>query len=161
MIKNKIEDIKWLFTDVDGVLTDGGVYVSERGEEFKKFNLRDGMGAERLRKHTEIQIAIMTGENSGPVVARAKKLKIDTVFLGIKDKLSEMTNFVLQNNLKFENIAYIGDDFNDFDVIQKVGLSATPADGIEELKNIVDYACSKKGGEGAFREFCEFIIKHK
>jgi 3-deoxy-D-manno-octulosonate 8-phosphate phosphatase (KDO 8-P phosphatase) len=95
-MKDRAKKIKWLFTDVDGVLTDCGVYYSENGEELKRFSLRDGMGAERLRKFTNIQIAIMTGENSGPVSRRAEKLKIEKVFLGVKDKLSVMKQFLLR-----------------------------------------------------------------
>lgn len=153
--------IKWLFTDVDGVLTDCGVYYSSEGEELKRFSLRDGMGAERLRKFTPIQIAIMTGENSGPVSRRAEKLKIDTVFLGVKDKVKVMEEFLKSNHLNYDEIAYIGDDLNDFDVISKVGISACPNDAVDPIKEIVDFIAPNKGGFGAFRDFCEWIIKSR
>lgn len=150
--------IKWLFTDVDGVLTDGGVYYSGNGEELKKFNLKDGMGAERLRKLTSIQIGIITGENSPIVSRRAEKLKIEVVFLGIKDKPTVLTDFIAKHELSWENIAYIGDDLNDLEAIQLAGYTACPADSAPEILEEADYICTKRGGEGAFREFCELLI---
>ncbi len=155
---NQKAEIKYLFTDVDGVLTDGGVYYSSNGEELKKFNLRDGMGAERLRKLTNIQIGIITGENSEIVSRRAEKLKIDIVFLGIKDKLAVLSNFLKENQLEWNQIAYIGDDLNDFEVMKVTGESACPADSAIEIKEISKFICKKNGGEGAFREFCEYLI---
>lgn len=152
------EKIKYLFTDVDGVLTDGGVYYSAVGEELKKFNLRDGMGAERLRKLTPIQIGIITGENSEIVQRRAEKLKIEIVFLGIKDKLKVLNEFLEEKQIHWNQIAYIGDDMNDFEVMKLVGISACPSDSAEEIMEISKYRCIKKGGEGAFREFCEYLI---
>mgnify|MGYP001009485319 CR=1 FL=1 len=154
-----MKNIKWLFTDVDGVLTDGGVYYSAQGEELKKFNLRDGMGAERLRKLSDIQIGIITGENSEIVKRRAEKLKIETIFLGIKDKQAVLTKFIEDRNLSFDNIAYIGDDLNDYEVICESAYTACPADSAPEIKEIASYICKQKGGDGAFREFCELLIK--
>lgn len=151
--------IKWLFTDVDGVLTDGGVYYSASGENLKKFNLRDGMGAERLRKLTPIQIGIITGEDSDIVLRRAEKLKIDIVFLGIKNKLETLHNFCVERQISISEIAYIGDDMNDYDVMQKVTQTACPADSADEIKEIAGYVCKRNGGHGAFREFCEYLIK--
>ena len=93
------QNIKWLFTDIDGVWTDCCIYYSAEGEELKKFSYRDGMGVERLRKFTSIQIAIITGENSPMVARRAEKLKIDQVFLGVKNKLAVIEEFIKENNL--------------------------------------------------------------
>lgn len=150
--------IKWLFTDIDGVWTDCTIYYSARGEEMKRFSYRDGMGAERLRKLTSINIAIITGENSEIVTRRAEKLQINTVFLGIKNKKEIIERFLIENNLKWSEIAYIGDDVNDLDSMLLAGLRACPADAIDEIKATSDYICEKKGGEGAFREFCEYLI---
>lgn len=160
-LKDKIAKIKFLFTDVDGVLTDAGVYYSAKGEELKKFSLRDGMGAERLRKLTDVNIGIITGENSDIVKRRAEKLKISELHLGIKNKLSLLKERINALGISMDEVAYIGDDMNDQEVIEHIGLSAAPADAMEEIKNIVDYQCEAKGGDGAFREFCELIIKHK
>jgi len=152
------KDIQWLFTDIDGVWTDCCIYYSAKGEEFKKFNYRDGMGVERLRKHTSIQIGIITGENSPMVARRAEKLKIDTVFLGVKNKLEIIEEFIREKKLSWENIAYIGDDLNDLDAMNKAGMTACPADAFEDVYEMAQHKCKKKGGEGAFREFCEILI---
>lgn len=154
-----MKNIKWLFTDIDGVWTDCTIYYSAQGEEMKAFSYRDGMGAERLRKLTPIQIAIITGEQSEIVSRRAEKLKIETVFLGVKNKLEVVEKFMKEHNLTWDQIAYIGDDLNDIEVMKKVALSACPADAYQDVLAISQFICQKKGGEGAFREFCEFLIE--
>ncbi len=160
-LKDKIAKIKFLFTDVDGVLTDAGVYYSASGEALKKFSLRDGMGAERLRKLTEVQIGIITGEQSEIVKRRAEKLNIQELHLGIKDKLSLLKERIKLLGISMEEVAYIGDDMNDLEVIEHAGLTAAPEDAVEEIISRVHYTCRAKGGQGAFREFCELIIKYK
>lgn len=153
------QNLKWLFTDIDGVWTDCTIFYSAKGEEMKAFSYRDGMGAERLRNLTNIQIAIITGENSEIVSRRAEKLKITNVFLGVKNKLEVVEKFIAEYNLTWENIAYIGDDLNDMEVMKRVALSACPADAFEDIYKIAQIKGKKKGGEGAFREFCEYLIK--
>jgi 3-deoxy-D-manno-octulosonate 8-phosphate phosphatase (KDO 8-P phosphatase) len=160
-IKAKARKIKLLLTDCDGVLTDGGVYYGEEGEVLKKFNIRDGMGVERLKKLAEVQTGIITGEVSPSLVKRAEKLQILELHLGIKDKLLVLMQIMVNKNLTKEQIAYIGDDVNDIDIMLQVGLSACPADAISFTKNIADYICEAKGGEGCFRELAELIIKSK
>jgi YrbI family 3-deoxy-D-manno-octulosonate 8-phosphate phosphatase len=157
--RERAAKIKLLITDCDGVLTDGGVYVSANGEELKKFNLRDGMGVERLRKVCGIDTGIMTGENSPIVTKRAEKLQITHLYLGIKDKKQRLKEILLQHNLNSDEIAYIGDDLNDLEVIRMAGLTASPSDGNSLIKETVHYICSLPGGAGAFREFAELIIK--
>jgi YrbI family 3-deoxy-D-manno-octulosonate 8-phosphate phosphatase len=157
-IQKKAKKIKLLITDCDGVLTDAGVYYGENGEVLKKFNIRDGMGVERLRKIADIQTAIITCERSPSVVKRAEKLNINELHLGIKDKLLVLMQIMVNRNLSKENIAYIGDDVNDIEIMQHVGLTACPADAISFTKDIADYVCQTKGGEGCFREFAELII---
>ena len=160
-LKKKIEKIKIVVTDNDGVLTDTGVYYSGNGEEFKRFSIRDGMGVERLRKHAEIETIIITGENSGSVKARAGKLKIAEYYLGVKDKLKVLDEIKRKNDVLEENIAYIGDDVNDIAMMKLVGLTATPADGTIFIKDFADFISSCKSGNGAFREFAELIIAFK
>ena len=160
-IKNKAKQIKLLLTDCDGVLTDGGVYYGEQGEVLKKFNMKDGMGVERLRKLANVQTGIITGEMSPSVVKRAEKLQITELHLGIKDKLAVLTQILVNHNLTKDQIAYIGDDVNDIEIMQQVGLTACPSDAISFTKNIADYICENKGGEGCFREFTELIIASK
>lgn len=152
------QKIKWLFTDIDGVWTDCTILYSSQGEELKAFSYRDGMGAERLRRLTPIQIAIITGENSEIVKRRAEKLNIETVYIGVKDKLGQLEEFMKTHNLSWENMAYIGDDLNDIEVMKRAAISACPADAYADILSISHFVCEKKGGEGAFREFCEYLI---
>lgn len=143
--------------DVDGVLTDAGMYYSENGDELKKFNTRDGMGISMLQQEGIIT-AIITGENTGIVNRRSKKLNIKEVFQGVKDKKEVIINLCKKYNIDKEEVAYIGDDINDLEVIKFVGLGAAVADGMEAVKECSKYVTSLKGGEGAVREFCEYIL---
>ena len=157
-LEEKAKRIKLVLTDNDGVLTDTGVYYSEKGEELKRFSIRDGMGVERLKKLVNIKTVIITGELSGSVKKRAEKLKIDEFYLGAKAKESLLVEILNNNNLKPENIAFIGDDVNDIKLIKTVGLTAAPSDAMQDILEIVDYICEHKGGNGAFREFAELLI---
>jgi 3-deoxy-D-manno-octulosonate 8-phosphate phosphatase (KDO 8-P phosphatase) len=157
-LKNKILKIKLLLTDCDGVLTDTGVYYSERGEELKRFSIRDGMGVERLRKLAGIETGIVTGESSGSVKKRAEKLKIEELHLGANNKIDVLNEILVRRNLTTENIAFIGDDMNDLEVMKIVGVAACPGDAIAEIKNNSNYICKNRGGNGALREFAEMII---
>ena len=160
-LEEKIKKVKLVITDSDGVLTDGGVYFSDKGEQLKRFSIRDGMGVERLRLHANIETVIVTGEKSGAVKMRAEKLKINEYYLGVKKKTEVLPLILKKNQLKLENLAYIGDDVNDFEIMKQIGMSAVPADGMEFIKKIADYICTNKGGNGAFREFAELIIAFK
>ena len=157
-LKEKLEKIKVVLTDNDGVLTDTGVYFSAKGEEFKRFSIRDGMGIERLRKYAGIETIIITGEESGSVKARAEKLKIKEYYLGVKKKEEILSGIMKKNNVKPEEIAFIGDDSNDFELMKLVGFKVTPADGMSFIKEICDYVCENRAGFGAFRELAELIL---
>jgi len=150
--------VKIVVTDCDGVLTDTGVYYSEHGEAMKRFSIRDGMGVERLRTQCGIETAIMTGEGSGSVIRRAEKLSIKNLFLNAKDKRTLIIDFLNQQNLLPENLAYIGDDTNDLEALELAGLAACPADAMLFAKQKSHYICSEKGGYGAFRDLAELII---
>ena len=150
-------NIKLFAIDVDGVLTDGGMYYSKEGEVLKKFNAKDGMAIEILKKNNIIP-AIITKENSEIVLKRAEKLKIKEVYIGIKDKLKIIEKLKKKYNLEYENMAYIGDDLNDLPVIKKVGLSFAPNDAALEIKNCVTHFLLKLGGEGALREAVDRIL---
>ena len=160
-LKDKLLKIKLVLTDNDGVLTDTGVYFSEKGEELKRFSIRDGMGIERLRKHAGIETIIITGEDSGSVKARAKKLEIKEYYLGVQKKAHVLPDIMKKNNVKPENIAFIGDDANDFELMKMIGFTVTPADGMNFIKEIADYICINKSGNGAFRELAELILAFK
>ncbi|MHB9011739.1 MAG: KdsC family phosphatase [Ignavibacteriaceae bacterium] len=160
-LAKKAAKIKFLLTDNDGVLTDTGVYYSIRGEELKRFSIRDGMGVERLRELAKIPTGIITGEISGTIKKRAEKLQITELYIGVKEKHLLFSKILKKNKLQPENVAFIGDDMNDYELLKMVGLSAAPADAVENIRNIVDYVCTNKGGNGAFREFAELIIQLK
>ena len=160
-ILDKAKKIKFLFTDCDGVLTDTGVYYSETGEELKRFSVRDGMGVELLRKNALIDTGIMSGEDLPLLHKRAEKLKIKEVHLGIKDKKNRMTEVIKRLELDFDEIAYIGDDVNDLEVMELAGLTASPKDAIGSVKTAADFICENKGGHGAFREFADLILTAK
>tara|TARA_B100000678_G_scaffold167978_3_gene140247 strand:- start:1337 stop:2491 length:1155 start_codon:yes stop_codon:yes gene_type:complete len=158
--KQKVNSkITHLVLDVDGVFTDGKVLFSENGELAKSFDMRDGMGLEILRQY-QVKVMVMTSENSALVTARMKKLKIETVFLGAKDKFGLLQGYCLKNNLEISNLAYVGDDVNDMANMCRVGWSFAPANAMEEIKRIADVNLAKKSGEGAIREVAQFIQKY-
>lgn len=154
----KIKKISTVITDIDGVWTDGGMYYDETGNEFKKFNTRDGMGVERLR-NIGLETFICTSENTKIVELRAKKLKIEKYYLGIRDKGKFLKSFCRENTIKPNAIAYIGDDVNDLNAMEIAGFTACPNDAYKDVLERVDYVCKTVGGKGAFREFAELIIE--
>jgi len=156
--KEKAKRIKLLLTDVDGVLTDNGVYYGENGEVLKRFSIRDGMGVERLRNLCGVDTGIVTGELSPSVAKRAEKLKIVQLHLGIKDKRGRLEEIMAKGGFGWDELAFIGDDVNDLEVLGRVGLSACPADAMAAVSGVVHYRCVANGGQGAFREFAEWII---
>lgn len=156
-IEEKGKKIRLVLTDVDGVLTDGGVYYGVDGEVLKRFNIRDGMGVVRLRE-AGIETGIVTGEISPSVSRRAEKLTIGRVVLGCSDKKGALREILSEGHITADEIAYIGDDVNDLEIMREVGLTATPSDGLPQVRAIADYICTLPGGHGAFREFAEFVL---
>ena len=155
---SSLKRIRLVATDVDGVLTDAGMYYSESGEEMKKFNTRDGMGIKLLQR-AGIITAIVTQERTKLVAWRGEKLTIPEVHQGVMDKLSLVRDMAERHGLSLEEVSYIGDDVNDVATLEVVGFSATPADGMPQAAAVVDYVCAKKGGEGAVREIIEMILE--
>ncbi|MEY4704339.1 MAG: 3-deoxy-D-manno-octulosonate 8-phosphate phosphatase KdsC [Nitrospirota bacterium] len=152
-----LQRIRLFATDVDGVLTDAGMYYAESGDEWKKFNTRDGMGIKLLQK-AGIITAIVTQEQTKLVARRAEKLMVPELHQGVMDKLSLVREMASRHGLTLSQVAYIGDDINDLETLKAVGFSATPADGMPQVVAVVDYICQKKGGEGAVREIIEMIL---
>ena len=153
-----LQGIRLFATDVDGVLTDAGMYYAESGDEWKKFNTRDGMGLKLLQR-AGIITAIVTQERTKLVARRAEKLAIPELHQGVLDKLSLVRKMAARHGLTLSQVAYIGDDVNDLETLKEVGFSATPADGMPQIIAVVDYVCQKKGGEGAVREIIEMILE--
>ena len=153
-----LSQIRLFATDVDGVLTDAGMYYAESGDEWKKFNTRDGMGIKLLQR-AGIITAIVTQERTKLVARRAEKLAIPELHQGVMDKLSCVREMAARHGLTLSQVAYVGDDINDLETLKAVGFSATPADGMPQVAAVVDYVCQKKGGEGAVREIIEMILE--
>jgi 3-deoxy-D-manno-octulosonate 8-phosphate phosphatase (KDO 8-P phosphatase) len=152
--------IRLVLTDCDGVLTDAGVYVSERGEELKRFSLRDGMGVERLRE-AGIATAIVTRERSPIVARRAEKLGIQ-LYEGVRDKRAALPQILADTGVSPDSVAYLGDDVNDLGIIAAVGeagLTGAPSDAEPEVAAAVHLHGGRCGGYGALREFAETILR--
>jgi len=156
-LSDKAEQITFFFTDVDGTLTDGTAFYSAQGEYLKRFSFRDGAGFYLLNK-LGITGGMITRENSEIVSRRAEKLQLKYCFLGIKNKLKFLEDFMLSQNCTLANLAYIGDDLNDLDVLSKCGLSFCPNDAVDAVKKEVDVICKSNGGFGAFRDAVEYLI---
>ncbi|MFO7980365.1 MAG: HAD hydrolase family protein [Candidatus Aminicenantes bacterium] len=155
--KKKAKQIKMILMDVDGTLTNGTLLVLQNGEEVKSYHVRDGLGI-LLAYLAGIKTGIITGKNSKALELRAEKLKILELHQGILNKMQVLLNIKEKHKLKTEEIAYIGDDLGDLEVIKSVGLGGAVADAHHLVKKNSDYVCRQKGGSGAVREFIEFIL---
>ncbi len=149
-----LKQLRVVLTDCDGVLTDGGMYYYDNGVEGKKFNTRDGMATKILRKNG-IKVGIVTGEDTIIVENRANKLKIDYLYMGVTDKYNVLLEICKKENIKPENIAYIGDDINDLEILKNVGFSACPKDAVKEIKEICSFISTQNGGKGVLRDVLE------
>lgn len=147
--------IEIIFIDVDGSLTDGGIYKTNSGDEFKKFDVKDGFGIQEWLRIGK-KIAIITGKSSKIVENRAKELKIPYFFQGVKDKFQKAREILELENLDFSNAAAIGDDLNDMKLLNAVKISFKPADALSSVK--ADITLSKNGGNGAVREMIEILV---
>lgn len=160
LIKQSInhKKIKIFLTDVDGVLTDAGMYYSENGDELKKFNTKDGKGIELLR-NAGIKTGIITSENTKIVENRANKLRIDYLYQGVTNKVKIAQEICTRENIGLNQVAYIGDDLNDLELLNSVGLSACPNNAVDQVKQIKGIRILNRiGGDGAVREFVDFVL---
>jgi 3-deoxy-D-manno-octulosonate 8-phosphate phosphatase (KDO 8-P phosphatase) len=149
-----------LLLDVDGVMTDGGIYYSNSADEFKKFNIKDGYGIVKLHR-AGIKTGIITGRISNIVTRRAEDLQIQEVHQNLENKLAVYELILQKYNLSDNQVAYIGDDEFDLEVLDRVGFSAAPADAMTIVQKQVDYVCKCKGGDGAVREVIDMILQNK
>lgn len=154
--QKEMPEIKMFLTDCDGCLTDGGMYYSEKGDELKKFNTRDGMGFAMLRQKGIIT-GIVTSESVDLNRRRAEKLKLNILEAGCKDKLSAIKRICDERGIALENLCYIGDDINDLEAVKAVGYGCCPADAMPEVKAVAKYVTKVKGGEGVIREVVQAI----
>lgn len=152
-------DIKLLILDVDGTLTDGKIYMSANGELIKAFNIKDGYALANLSKYGVTPV-IITGRQSEIISKRCAELGIEDVYQGVKDKVECLKKVCACRNVTIQQCAYIGDDLNDMDCMNLCGHSAAPADAIKKVREHVDYICETRGGEGAVREYCDYIVEY-
>ena len=148
---------KLILTDIDGVWTDGGMYYDATNVELKKFHTYDSTGV-LFAHYLGIPVGIITGENTEIVRRRANKLKVDYLFLGVKDKVEIAVTLCKELKIGFKDIAFIGDDLNDIKLLRNVGWAGVPASAPNYVRELSTVEISKKGGEGAFREFVEKIV---
>lgn len=151
---------KLIITDIDGVWTDGGMYYDQNGNELKKFITSDSAGI-LLCKWFKIPVAIITGECTSIVKKRADKLKVDYLFQGVNDKLLVANNLCESLQISLKDVAFIGDDINDLELLKKVSITGAPFNAPDYIKKMVKIVTKRKGGEGAFREFVEIILGDK
>jgi 3-deoxy-D-manno-octulosonate 8-phosphate phosphatase (KDO 8-P phosphatase) len=156
-LRSSFAQVKLLALDVDGVLTDGGLYYSESGEVCKKFNVKDGKGI-KLIMQAGIEVAIISANDSPATNHRAQKLGITNCFIGVADKMIVLQNLCQKLNLSLSQVAYMGDDLNDLPVLKSVGVPLTVADAIPENKAIAVYITEQLGGQGAVREVCNLLL---
>lgn len=154
----KAKRIKLLLMDVDGVLTDGKLYYTERGEEIKVFNVRDGLGIKMLQK-VGIKTGVISGRNSKPLINRLKELGVEEIHLGYNEKLPLLENIISRNSLSYEEVAFIGDDYVDVPVLKKVGFPISVNDAPDLVKKVALYVTKANGGNGAVREAIEYLLE--
>lgn len=150
--------IKIVVMDVDGTLTDGKIYIGSQGELMKAFNVKDGLGIAKLHSFGIVP-AIITGRESDILLVRSKELKITDLYQGVEDKVLKLKELAEKYNCDLSQIAYIGDDENDIDCMKLCGIKGCPSDAIDSVKKVAGFVSSNSGGNGAVREFIEYILK--
>lgn len=152
-----MKQIKLLVMDVDGTLTDGSLYMGDNGEVFKKFNVKDGYGIKKILHDKDIIPVIITGRKSRILENRCKELGITEISQGCDDKAEELKRLIKKYNITYSQVACIGDDLNDYEIMSVSGFAGCPSDAAEEIKNISHYITKAQGGCGAVREFIEWL----
>lgn len=157
-LRKKARKIKLLLLDVDGVLTDGGIYIDDRGIETKRFNVRDGQGITLLRQ-VGIEVGFITSRSSNLVRVRARELGVRIVHQGVQHKAEAYRLIKQKSRLEDESIAYIGDDIADVPILRRAGLAIVVRDAWNGIRPYADYVAHAEGGRGAVREVCELLLK--
>lgn len=155
--KEQLKTVKLLSLDVDGILTDGGLYYTETGEELRKFNVRDGMGIKCLQA-VGLEVCIISMSTTNAILERGKRLGIRHVYTGVKNKIEVLQKICDEMQIGLENVAHMGDDINDISIMEKIGTPITVADGMQSVKEKTIYVVGKNGGKGAVREICDLLV---
>jgi len=159
-IKDLINGIKLLSCDVDGVMTDGGLYYDEDGREMRRFHVLDGLGIQNLMMEG-VQVCIISRSSTKSIAHRAKSLGIFHCYLGVKSKIECMENLLIELGISLYEVAHIGDDLNDLELMKAVGLPITVPKGVKEIKEIAKLITEKNGGHGAVREVTDLLLKNR
>lgn len=157
-LTKKLRRIQMLLLDVDGVLTDGGIYLGVGGMELKRFDVQDGAGI-RMLQSSGIEVGIITGRSSEAVETRARELRIEACYQGVKNKSDVFNEILKRYNITEESVCYVGDDIQDLSMIKACGVGVAVKNARPEIKKAADYTTQAKGGEGAVREVAELILK--
>jgi 3-deoxy-D-manno-octulosonate 8-phosphate phosphatase (KDO 8-P phosphatase) len=157
-LRKKARKIKLLLLDVDGVLTDGGIYIDDRGIETKRFDVRDGQGITLLRR-AGIEVGFITGRSSNLVRARARELGVRILYQGVQNKAEAYRRIKQKSRLEDESVAYVGDDIADAPILRRAGLAIVVRDAWHDIRPYADYVAHAEGGRGAVREVCELLLK--
>jgi 3-deoxy-D-manno-octulosonate 8-phosphate phosphatase (KDO 8-P phosphatase) len=156
-MRSRLRALRLVALDVDGVLSDGGMYYGPDGEGLKRFDVKDGLGLRRLRE-AGLFLALISGENSRIVVRRAEKLRIEEVHLGVEDKAAVFLDLLARHGVEPAHAAYLGDDLNDLGPLGVAGVAGAPADAVPEVLRAAHWVSSRPGGHGAVREFCDAVL---
>lgn len=154
----RFQQVKLFVFDIDGVLTDGSLYVFASGEQVRRMNIKDGF-ALQLAVKKGYRLMIMSGSESEGVMKRLEKLGITDIFMGVKDKRQHLKDYLTQNNFQSEEVLFMGDDIPDYLTMKSVGLACAPSDAMPEIRQVAHYIASCKGGEGCVREVIEKVLK--
>lgn len=159
-MSNNLKKIKYLVIDVDGTMTDAGIYYDEHGNELKKFCTKDAAGFFAARE-SGIKIMVLTGRECQATTRRMKEMKVDYIVQNIRDKVTYLQNFMKENQISQDELGYLGDDLNDLGGMKLAGFVGCPADACEEIKAVADYIAEVKGGYGAVRDIISYLLKKR
>jgi 3-deoxy-D-manno-octulosonate 8-phosphate phosphatase (KDO 8-P phosphatase) len=157
-LAQRLQAVKAVMLDVDGVLTDGGIYYDPTGREIKRFHVADGLGMELLR-HAGIRVVILSGRVAEAITRRAAELRVTDCYQGVRDKKAQIEKLRQQWQLKAEELLYVGDDLNDLPAFEAVGVRVAVANADDMLRSQAHYVTQATGGNGAVREVCEWLLK--
>jgi 3-deoxy-D-manno-octulosonate 8-phosphate phosphatase (KDO 8-P phosphatase) len=156
----RFRKVRLLCLDVDGTLTDGGIYYMDDGQQVRKFNSKDGMGLKQVMK-AGIEVCWLTASNTASIVHRAKALGVPHILMGADDKLAGLKDLLVELNITLAEVAHMGDDSNDLPVLEAVGLALAPADAVLEVQKAAAHITTKVGGDGAVREICDLLVESR
>lgn len=156
--KNQLKKVKLLSLDVDGILTDGGLYYTENGDELRKFNVKDGMGMKKARE-SGVELCIISASTTNAIQERGKRLGLTHVYTGAKNKIVILQKICDELGIGLDSVAHMGDDLNDILIMEQIGTPITVADAVEAVKAKTLYITQKKGGKGAVREICDLLTE--